>query len=641
MTDPEPLSSASPHEDVAAADVEADGDGAPRRPGGPRRWWTTTGARVGAVAVLVAAVAALGWGFFRRPEPPTELRLDQFQAELADDNVATATIVNSSSTVEGELTDGSRYTTVFPEAYGETLTQELLDAGVEAEADNSSGSIWSDIVFGLLPTFLIVGVFVWFVLQMQRGGKAMKFGRARTADGDRGGDITFADVAGADEAVLELREVVEYLREPERFQRLGAKIPKGVLLVGPPGTGKTLLARAVAGEAGVPFLSLSGSDFVEMFVGVGASRVRDLFRQAVKQAPAIVFVDEIDAVGRHRGAGVGGGHDEREQTLNQLLVEMDGFAQTDGVVLIAATNRPDILDPALLRPGRFDRQVVVDVPDVAGRTAVLQVHLRGKPVAADVDARTFARRTPGFSGADLANLVNEGALLAARRGSEVVAAADLTAAVDRVLAGPERSRILSDEERRVVAVHESGHALVSHLLPHADDVHKVSIVARGAALGYTVLLPEEDRHLHSRAQLQDQLAVALAGRAAEEAVFAELTTGAADDIDRATRLARAMVTEFGMSDKLGPRRFVARDGEPFMGMEHGRAADHGEEVAARVDEEVSRLLDEAHDRARRILEAHRRGLDLLAASLLEQETVADDQLAALLRAVENPAAGDR
>ena len=583
--------------------------------------------------IVVVAVAALVWGFLSRSESPEELRLDQFEERLQDDQVRTATIVNSSSTVEGELTDGTRYRTVFPEAYGERLTQQLLVHDVEADADNSDGDIWSDIVFGLLPTFLIVGVFVWFVLQMQRGGRALKFGRARTSEADRAGAVTFEDVAGADEAVLELREVVEYLRDPERFQRLGARIPKGVLLVGPPGTGKTLVARAVAGEAGVPFLSLSGSDFVEMFVGVGASRVRDLFRQAVNQAPAIVFVDEIDAVGRHRGAGVGGGHDEREQTLNQLLVEMDGFAQTDGVVLIAATNRPDILDPALLRPGRFDRQVVVDTPDVAGRAAVLAVHLRGKPTADDVDPRVLARRTPGFSGADLANLVNEGALLAARRGGDRITATDLSAAVERVLAGPERSRILSPEERRIVAVHESGHAIVSHLLPHADDVHKVSIVSRGAALGYTVLLPEQDRHLHSRAQLSDQLAVALAGRAAEEAVFGELTTGAADDIDRATRLARAMVTEYGMSDKLGPRRFVARDGEPFLGLDHGRAADHGDEVAARVDEEVSRLLEEAHDRARRILESHRAGLDRLAATLLEQETVADEELAALLAAV--------
>ncbi len=585
---------------------------------------------------MVLAVAALVWGILTRPDPPEELRLDQFQARLDDGDIRTATVIDSSSTVEGELADGTRYRTEFPKEYGEQLTKDLLVQDIKADADNSDGSIWSDVVFGLLPTFLIVGVFVWFVLQMQRGGKAMKFGRARTAGGDQSGDVTFDDVAGADEAVVELREVVEYLRDPERFLRLGARIPKGVLLVGPPGTGKTLLARAVAGEAGVPFLSLSGSDFVEVFVGVGASRVRDLFRQAVNQAPAIVFVDEIDAVGRHRGAGVGNGHDEREQTLNQLLVEMDGFAQTDGVVLIAATNRPDILDPALLRPGRFDRQVMVDNPDVRGRAAVLAVHLRGKPVAPDVDVAVLARRTPGFSGADLANLVNEGALLAARRGGDVIGRADLTAAVERVLAGPERSRILSVQERRIVAVHESGHAIVSHVLPHADDVHKVSIVSRGAALGYTVLLPEEDRHLHSRSQLEDQLAVLLAGRAAEEAVFDELTNGATDDIDRATRLATAMVTEYGMSDKLGPRRFVVRDAEPFLGMDQSRAREHGDDVAAHVDEEVSRLLEDAHDRARRILEAHRPGLDRLTAALLDRETLADAELADLLAALGEP-----
>jgi len=589
-----------------------------------------------AVAVAVAVVAVVVVTVLRREPSPEELRLDQFQERLADDEVRTATIYDASSTVEGELTDGTRYRTAFPEAYGERLTQDLLDHGVEADVDGSDSDLVGDIVFGLLPTFLIVGVFVWFVLQFQRGGKAMRFGRARTAGEDRSGDVTFADVAGADEAVTELREVVEYLRDPDRFRRLGARIPKGVLLVGPPGTGKTLLARAVAGEAGVPFLSLSGSDFVEMFVGIGASRVRDLFRQAVDKAPAIVFVDEIDAVGRHRGAGLGGGHDEREQTLNQLLVEMDGFARTDGVVLIAATNRPDILDPALLRPGRFDRQIPVDAPDLRGREAVLSVHLRGKPLADDVDVATLARRTPGFTGADLANLVNEGALLAARRGADRLAAVDLNAAVDRVLAGPERSRILSESERRLVAVHESGHAIVSHLLPHAHDVHKVSIVARGAALGYTVLLPTDDRHLHTLAELSDQLAVALAGRAAEDVVFGEPTTGAADDIERATRLATAMTTEYGMSDKLGPRRLVGHDAEPFLGLESRQRADHGDELAARVDEEVSRLLEEAQDRARRILEAHRPGLERLAAALLERETVADDELAGLLSALGDP-----
>jgi len=586
----------------------------------PRNRWLIAGVAATAVAVVVAVLAL-------RPDPPRELRLDQFEKDLARGGVKTATVYNSTSSVEGELTDGTRYRTVFPVAYGEKLTTELLDAEVSADADNSDGTTWSDLLLGLLPTVLIVGVFIWFVTQMQ-GGRAMKFGRsgARSSDGPDAG-ATFADVAGADEAVEELREVAEFLRDPERFERLGARVPKGVLLVGPPGTGKTLLARAVAGEAGVPFFSISGSDFVEMFVGVGASRVRDLFRQALAKAPAIVFVDEIDAVGRHRGAGVGGGHDEREQTLNQLLVQMDGFDPADGVVLLAATNRPDILDPALLRPGRFDRQILVDPPDLAGRRAILEVHLRNKPLDAGVDVSVLARRTPGFTGADLANLVNEAALLAARRGASAIGSVDLTSAVDRVMAGPERhSRIMLEAERRTVAIHEAGHAIVSHVLPHADDVHKISIVARGGALGYTVLLPDEDRQLHSRSELSDRLAVALGGRAAEEAVVGEITTGAADDIDRATRLARAMVTEFGMSDKLGPQRFMGRDGEPFLGRDQARPSDHGVEVAARIDEEVSRLLDEAHERARRILEEHRDVLDRLADALLERETIAEREL---------------
>ena len=596
----------------------------------PRTRWLVAAAAVLAVAVAVGV-------FLTRPSPPRELRLDQFEQRLANDRVRTATVDNASSSVQGELTDGTLYRTVFPVAYGEKLTTALLDADVQADADNSDGTTWSDLLLGLLPTVLIVGVFIWFVNQMQSGGRAMKFGRSGARSSDRPDpDVTFADVAGSDEAVEELREVAEFLKDPLKFQRLGARVPKGVLLVGPPGTGKTLLARAAAGEAGVPFFSISGSDFVEMFVGVGASRVRDLFRQALAKAPAIVFVDEIDAVGRHRGAGVGGGHDEREQTLNQLLVQMDGFEPSAGVVLIAATNRPDILDPALLRPGRFDRQILVDAPDVVGRRAILDVHLRNKPLDDGVDASVLARRTPGFTGADLANVVNEAALLAARRGGSSIASADLTAAVDRVLAGPERrSRIMSEPERRTVAVHESGHAIVSHALPLADDVHKISIVARGAALGYTVLLPDEDRQLHTRSELSDRLAVALGGRAAEEAVFGEITTGASDDIDRATRLARAMVTEYGMSDKLGPQRFVDRDPEPFLGRDRGRPSDHGGELAARIDEEVSRLLDEAHDRARRILEEHRDVLDRLTDALLERETIAEGELDEFLAPVEH------
>ncbi len=591
------------------------------------RSWTT-------VAVLAVVAAVVAAAVVLREPPPETLRLDEFTTRLSDGDVETATIYNERSTVEGELTDGTRYRVTFPEAYGETLTTDLLAEGVEADADTDDGSTFFDLLLGLLPTLLVVGVFIWFVTQMQTGGRAMKFGRAGARRAEQGDDkVTFDDVAGADEAVDELREVVEFLKDPERFSALGARIPKGVLLCGPPGTGKTLLARAVAGEADAPFFSISGSDFVEMFVGVGASRVRDLFKQAQAAAPAIVFVDEIDAVGRHRGTGVGGGHDEREQTLNQLLVQMDGFDASTGVILIAATNRPDVLDPALLRPGRFDRQVVVDAPDVRGRRAILEVHARDKPLAADVRLDVLARRTPGFTGADLANLLNEAALLAARHRSDEITRGDLDRAVERVLAGPERtSRIMSDWQRRTVAVHECGHALVGHLLPHTDEVHKISIVARGAALGYTIMLPTEDRQLHSRSELADLLAMTLGGRSAEEVVFGEITTGATDDIDRATRIARSMVTEFGMSEKLGPQRFAERDGEPFLGRDHSAASARSDELAARIDEEVARLLDEAHERARRILEQHRSSLDVLTSALLERETLADDELADLLAA---------
>ena len=582
--------------------------------------------------LLVLAVVALAAAVVvpRLGAEPTELRLDELSERLADGDVVTATVYNRQDAVQGELRDGSEYRTVFPEAYGEQLTTDLLEAGVEADADNAESNVWTDLLVSLVPTLLIVGVMVWFVLQLGSGGRATKFARARARLAEDT-PVRFDDVAGADEAVEELREVVEFLKDPERFAELGARIPRGVLLCGPPGTGKTLLARAVAGEADVPFLTLSGSDFVEMFVGVGASRVRDLFKQASAKAPAIVFVDEIDAVGRQRGAGVGGGHDEREQTLNQLLVEMDGFDATSGVILVAATNRPDVLDPALLRPGRFDRRIVVDLPDVRGRRAILDVHARHKPMAADVDLATVARRTPGFSGADLANVLNEAALLAVRRGADELAGADVTAAIERVLAGPERlGRLMSAEERHTVAVHEAGHALVGHVLPHTDEVHKISIVARGAALGYTVMLPTEDRHLHSRSELSDLLAMTLAGRSAEEVVFGEITTGATDDIQRATTIARAMVVEYGMSEHLGPRRFATHDGEPFLGREHARSGEHSEQVSAAVDAEIARLLDEAHSRARRILEEYRAVLDRLAQALLERETLIDDDLRELL-----------
>ncbi len=608
-----------------------------RRPRDRREWWIVAGC-------VVALALLTGWAVRAVTAPgPTELRLDEFEQRLRDGGVATATIVNSSSTVEGELRDGTSYVVVFPEAYGERLTTELLRADVPADADNSVPTTASDIIFGILPTIMIVGVFVWFVLRMSAGGKAIAFGRARTRSGDETeAPVTFADVAGADEAVGELQEVVEFLRDPERFAQLGARVPKGVLLVGPPGTGKTLLARAVAGEAGAPFFSISGSDFVEMFVGVGASRVRDLFRQALAKPPAIVFIDEIDAVGRHRGAGVGGGHDEREQTLNQLLVQMDGFDAQQGVVLIAATNRVDVLDPALLRPGRFDRQVVVDAPDRAGRLAILDVHTRGTPLADDVSLDVVARRTPGLTGADLASIVNEAAIAAARRAGTTVSAADFRHAVDRVTSGTERpSRVLSDAERQVIAVHEAGHALVAHVLPLADEVHRISIVARGSSLGHTVLLPPDDQHLHGRRELEDRMAVVLGGRAAEEVVFGEITTGAADDIMRVTQLARSMVTEFGMSDKLGPQRIAAADDAPFLGRGSTQGTATSEDTAARVDDEVGRLIDEARARAISVVETYRVTLDAVVAALLEQDTLVDDDLAAVLgtASLESPAEG--
>ncbi len=588
-------------------------------------WWWVLG-----VLAVLAAVAGGWWWVASRADAPTELRLDEFQAALAAGRIETATIVDRSSTVEGDLVGGGRYTTAFPAAFGEQLTRELLRSDVPAEVDNSEPATLTDILLGVVPTVLIVGVFLWFVLRMQGGGRAAGFSRTKArVDGEV--PVTFADVAGAEEATEELREVVEFLRDPDRFARLGARIPAGVLLVGPPGTGKTLLARAVAGEADVPFFSISGSDFVEMYVGVGASRVRDLFRQALARAPSIVFVDEIDAVGRHRGTGVGGGHDEREQTLNQLLVQMDGFDADSGVVLVAATNRLDVLDPALLRPGRFDRHVVVDPPDRAGRSAILTVHTRSVPLDPDVDLDAVARRTPGATGADLASIVNEAAIAAARRGSSTVGRADLARAVDRAVAGVERpSRVLSDAERRVIAVHEAGHALVAHVAPHTDEVHRISIVARGVALGHTLVLPTEDRHLHSQPELESRLAVLLAGRAAEEVVLGQVTTGAADDISQATRLARSMVAEFGMSEKLGPQRLADGGDAPFLGRDAARIAGVSPETSAQVDAEVGRLVDEAQRRAVVIVERHRDVLDSVVEALLERETVEDEELASLL-----------
>ncbi|MEV8126787.1 ATP-dependent zinc metalloprotease FtsH [Streptomyces sp. NPDC085944] len=482
----------------------------------------------------------------------------------------------------------------------------------------------------LLPFVLIVVIFLFLMNQMQGGGsRVMNFGKSKakliTKDTPK---TTFSDVAGSDEAVEELHEIKEFLQEPAKFQAVGAKIPKGVLLYGPPGTGKTLLARAVAGEAGVPFYSISGSDFVEMFVGVGASRVRDLFEQAKANAPAIVFVDEIDAVGRHRGAGLGGGHDEREQTLNQLLVEMDGFDVKGGVILIAATNRPDILDPALLRPGRFDRQIAVDRPDMQGRLEILKVHQKGKPVAPDVDLSAVARRTPGMTGADLANVLNEAALLTARSDQKLIDNHMLDEAIDRVVAGPQkRTRIMSDKEKKITAYHEGGHALVAAASPNSDPVHKITILSRGRALGYTMVLPDEDKYSTTRNEMLDQLAYMLGGRAAEELVFHDPTTGAANDIEKATGVARAMVTQYGMTERLGAIKFGGDNSEPFLGREMAHQRDYSEEVAALVDEEVKKLIETAHNEAWEILVENRDVLDNLVLALLEKETLGKEEIA--------------
>ncbi|MBO0774689.1 MAG: ATP-dependent zinc metalloprotease FtsH [Actinobacteria bacterium] len=492
-----------------------------------------------------------------------------------------------------------------------------------------SGNSILSLILGWLPFVLVILVFFFLLNQMQGGGsRVMNFGKSKakliTKDTPK---TTFADVAGADEAIEELQEIKEFLQNPGKFQAIGAKIPKGVLLYGPPGTGKTLLARAVAGEAGVPFYSISGSDFVEMFVGVGASRVRDLFEQAKANAPAIVFVDEIDAVGRHRGAGFGGGHDEREQTLNQLLVELDGFDVKGGVIVIAATNRPDILDPALLRPGRFDRQIVVAQPDLQGRRGILRVHGRGKPFAPDVDLDIIARRTAGFTGADLANVINEAALLTARANGTLIAMAALEESIDRVMAGPERkSVLLSEKERKLIAYHEGGHALVGHALPNADPVHKITIIPRGRALGYTASAPQEDKFLVTRSEMMDQLAMLLGGRTAEELVFHEPTTGASNDIEKASSIARGMVVEHGMSERLGARKFGSGDGEPFLGREMSHTRDYSEEVASTIDEEVRRLIEAAHDEAWEILVQYREVLDDLVLQLMDKETLSRDEV---------------
>jgi cell division protease FtsH len=575
-------------------------------------------------------------------EPKEKVTYSQLQQRVQSDPEQFKEIVANPSkqelTVEEEPTGGSDKGEKFKVAYPSPESLNNFEAvmrekGVQFDSKTIGGSPWWSLLTSLLPFVLLFGFWIFLMNQVQGGGsKVMSFGKSRakrmTPDSPK---IGFKDVAGVDEAVEELHEIKEFLENPKKFQALGARIPKGVLLYGPPGTGKTLLARAVAGEAGVPFFSISGSDFVEMFVGVGASRVRDLFEQAKQAAPCIVFMDEIDAVGRHRGAGLGGGHDEREQTLNQLLVEMDGFELKDNIILIAATNRPDILDPALLRPGRFDRQIVVDRPDRNGRKKILEVHAKGKPIASEVDLDTLAAGTPGFTGADLANLVNEAALLAARRGKKTIEQEELEEGIMRVIAGPEKkTRLLSEEERKVTAYHEMGHALVGHYLDQDTDVHKISVISRGQALGYTISLPREDRYLTRKSTLMDQLAATLGGRAAEELVFNEVTTGAANDLEKVTSTAKQMIMRFGMSEKLGPRVLGRNHDLPFLGREMSAEPDYSEEVAREIDEEIRRVIEEAHDRAHSVLKEHIDELHRLSAILIERETIDKDQFLRLL-----------
>ena len=573
---------------------------------------------IAVLTVLIGAQLLTASGGYKSVD--TSVVISQINADQA----ASAINNGSDQIIQLTLKNGDKIQSQYVKDNGDYISQTLRDKHVPFNDEIPQQSIWLSLLLSFLPIVIIIVLFLFFMNNMQGGGsRVMSFGKSRaklmTKDMPK---TTFADVAGVDEAVEELEEIKDFLQEPAKFQAVGAKIPKGVLLYGPPGTGKTLLARAVAGEAGVPFYSISGSDFVEMFVGVGASRVRDLFEQAKTNAPAIVFVDEIDAVGRHRGAGLGGGHDEREQTLNQLLVEMDGFDVKGGVILIAATNRPDILDPALLRPGRFDRQIAVERPDLKGRDDILKVHAKGKPLAADVDLFAVAKRTPGFTGADLANVLNEAALLTARTGGRLIDNGQLDEAIDRVVAGPQkRSRLMNEKEKKITAYHEGGHALVAASLNNTDPVHKVTILPRGRALGYTMVLPEEDKYSTTRNEMLDQLAYMLGGRVAEELVFHDPTTGAANDIEKATSVARAMVMQYGMSARIGAIRLGQEQGEVFLGRDMGHIRDYSEGVAEIVDEEVRRLIEAAHDEAWQILVNNRRVLDTLVLELLERETL--------------------
>jgi cell division protease FtsH len=579
------------------------------------------------VGALILATVMSGAG-------PTEITLPQFIEKAKAGNITT--VLQNGDTIEGLSGDVTKYTAAFigdTNALRDYLEEEgvnLGPGGVNIDV-KPSGVDWGSIALTvILPIVLLGALFYFLFFRAARGAgtQAFNFSKSRARlTLDKRPDITFADVAGAEEAKEEVQEIVEFLKSPQKFQALGGRIPRGVLLVGPPGTGKTLLAKAIAGEARVPFYSISGSEFVEMFVGVGAARVRDLFEQAKRNSPCLIFVDEIDAVGRHRGAGLGGGHDEREQTLNQILAEMDGFDTNANVIVMAATNRPDILDPALLRPGRFDRHVVIDLPDIKGRKAILEVHAKGKPIAKEVDFETIAKGTPGFSGADLANVINEAALLAARRNRKDITLKELEEAADRVLAGPEKkSRVISPKEKEIIAYHESGHALTAKLLPNADPVHKISIVARGIMGGWTRFLPSEDRHLWSKSQFDDRLAVSLGGRVAEEITFGEVTTGAQNDLEEATKLARKMVTEYGMSDKLGPRTFGQRQELVFLGREISEQRDYSDKVAQEIDEEVHSIIQRAYSTAKQVLSANKERLKQLAQELIARETFDEPEL---------------
>jgi len=581
------------------------------------------------IALLILLIVAM-FLIFRNPlffsQEVKELSMNEFVTEVREGNInASAPLVvkGEDKTIEGELADGTLFKVSFLENYD--VSQLLLAENVPFRVDNQKQSIWIQILVGALPFIIMFGLIFFMMNQLQGGGsKVLQFGKSKARLANKGKQrITFKDVAGADEAVEELKEVEEFLENPNKFKAIGAKIPKGVLLFGPPGTGKTLLARAVAGEAGVPFFSISGSEFVEMFVGVGASRVRDLFAQAKASQPSIIFMDEIDAVGRHRGAGLGGGHDEREQTLNQLLVEMDGFDADSTVILIAATNRPDILDPALLRPGRFDRQIVVDRPDLRGREEILKIHSKNKPLDKDINLKTIAKQTPGFTGADLANLFNEASLLAARRNKKKITMLEIEEAVERVIAGPERkSRVISEKEKRIIAFHESGHAMLSYVLPNTDPIHKISIISRGRALGYVIALPEEDRFLKSKSELLDNITQLLGGRVSEELNFDDVTSGAQNDLERATKLARKMVTEFGMSKKLGPVTFKGEsEDEVFLGRDITSRPHYSDKVASLIDEEVHDIISECYSKAKKIIMENSEALAKLSNELVEKETL--------------------